>query len=136
MYKIHEKFPDFDGNMIEDDFYFNLTEQELTEMQFGVAGGMVAMLQKIIGSKSTPELIKYFKEILIASYGQKDPDGIHFRKSQQIIDDFVSTNAFSQIYMRLATNEEEAQKFINGVMPKRAKQENNQGTIPFPADKK
>ena len=88
------------------------------------------MLQKIIGAKSTPELIKYFKDIIVRSYGERDPDGIHFRKSQQIIDDFVSTNAYSQIYMRLATDEKAAQEFINGVMPK--KKEN---TIPFPENK-
>lgn len=130
MYKIHEKYPDFDGNMIEGDFYFNLTEAEITEMQYGVSGGMVAMLQKIIGAKSTPELIKYFKDIIVRSYGERDPDGVHFRKSQKIIDDFVSTNAYSQIYMRLATDEKAAQEFINGVMPKK-----KESTIPFPENK-
>lgn len=130
MYKIHEKYPDFDGNMIEGDFYFNLTEAEITEMQYGVSGGMVSMLQKIIGAKSTPELIKYFKDIIVRSYGERDPDGVHFRKSQQIIDDFVSTNAYSQIYMRLATDEKAAQEFINGVMPKK-----KESTIPFPENK-
>lgn len=136
MYKIHEKFPDFDGNMIEDDFYFNLTEAELTEMQYTIPGGMVSMLQQIVGARAIPELIKYFKELLTRSYGKRDPDGVHFRKSQQIIDDFTSTNAFSQIYMRLATDEKAAQEFINGIMPKQKPQDNQNGTIPFPADKK
>lgn len=119
MYKIHEKFPSFDGNMIEDDFYFNLTEQEITEMQYEIPGGMVAMLQQIVGAKSTPELIKYFKDLILRAYGKKDPDGVHFRKSKEITDDFTSTNAFSQIYMRLATDEQAAQEFINNVMPKK-----------------
>lgn len=40
-------------------------------------------------------------------------------KSPEILAEFTETEAFSKLYMELATNVEEAAAFVNGVLPNR-----------------
>ena len=39
-------YTDFDGNERTEDFYFNLSKAEVTEMELGVTGGMTQLLNK------------------------------------------------------------------------------------------
>lgn len=98
-------------------FYFNLSEAELHEMEFGVQGTYSAMIQKIIDAQDTPTLIKIFKELLFKCYGEKSEDGRRFRKSEELSKAFSETEAYSILYMELATNAEAAAEFVNGVLP-------------------
>ena len=118
MYKKTITYNDFDGNERTEDFYFNLTPQECTEMQLSTKGGFDAYIEKIVAAKDTPEIIKQFKEIIDISYGQKSADGRKFEKSEEILNDFKSTNAYSMLYMELGTDDKAAAEFINAVLPK------------------
>lgn len=118
MYKITETFPDFNGDTRTEDFYFNFMESELTHMQFKTKGGLAGTIQKIVATKDTPGLIDIFEELLQKSYGEKTADGRGFKKSKELLEDFMATQAYSQIYMRLATDNKAAQDFINHVVPK------------------
>lgn len=109
---------DYDGNERTEDFYFNLSEAEITEMQLSMEGGMQAYIQKIIAAKSQLELVKLFKKILLASYGKKSPDGRLFVKNEQNTAEFVAHPAYSKIYMELVTDETKASEFVNGLIPK------------------
>ena len=75
MYKIREKYEDYDGNERVEEFYFNLTKAEITDMELTTEGGMSAMLNRIIAAKDTSKLIAVFKDLILRSYGQKSPDG-------------------------------------------------------------
>ena len=44
-------YTDFDGNERTEDFYFHLTEQELTEWELSVDGGLSGVLTRIINSR-------------------------------------------------------------------------------------
>lgn len=135
MYKIHEKYTDYDGVEREEDFYFNLTEAEITEMELTTEGGMSAMLNRIIAAKDSTKLIAVFKDLLLKSYGQKSPDGRRFIKNQELTTDFVETPAYSQIYMRLASDDKSATEFVNNIIPKNLsdKAKAKQGNV-IPAD--
>lgn len=119
MYKKTVKYTDFDGIERTENFYFNLTEAELVDLDFGTSGGMKERLQNIIDSKDQPALIKAFKDIVLMAYGEKSDDGKYFRKSQEIRDRFTSTQAYSDIYMELVGNDMEAATFINSIVPKK-----------------
>lgn len=119
MYKKTITYEDFDGNERTEDFYFNLTPQECTEKQLSTKGGLDNYITKIINAKDTPEIIKQFKEIIDISYGCKTPDGRNFKKSEEILNDFKSTNAYSMLYMELGTDDVAAAEFINNVLPKK-----------------
>lgn len=110
-------YKDFDGNERTEDFYFHLTEQELTEWELSVDGGLSGVLSRIINSKDNKKLIEIFKDLLIRSYGVKTPDGRGFVKNQEVLNDFIYTQAFSDIYMELATDDNAASEFVNGIIP-------------------
>lgn len=118
MIKKTVEYTDFDGNKRKEDFYFHLTEAEVADWELSIEGGLSKMLVNIIKSNDIRKIIPIYKEILIKSYGVKSPDGRRFIKNDEVRDDFVQTQAFSDLYMRLATDAEEGSNFIKGIMPK------------------
>ena len=117
MFKKTIKYTDFDGNERKEDFYFNLTKAELLEMQLSIDGGLQGHLERIIKTQSQPELIKMFKEIIMRAYGEKSPDGKRFMKSDEIRQNFECTEAYSELFMELATNSDAAAEFVNALLP-------------------
>lgn len=118
MEKITLTYEDFNEEERTEDFYFNLTEAELAEMELSTTGGFSEMIQRIIAAKDTPSIIKVFKELLLKAYGEKSADGKRFIKSPELSEAFSQTNAYSQLFMKLATDDEYAAKFVNGLVPK------------------
>lgn len=110
-------FVDYNGVERTEAFYFNLSKAELTEFNLSVDGGVEPLIREIISTKDIPKLAECFKKIITLSYGKKDVDGRNFRKSKEILDDFLSTEAYSELYMRLISNTDDAIAFINGVVP-------------------
>ena len=115
------KYTDYDGNEREEDFYFNLSKAEITEMELSKEGGMSEYIKKISATQNGPELIKLFKDIIIKSYGEKSLDGKRFIKNKELTEAFIQTEAYSELFVELASNADEAVKFINGIMPKNMK---------------
>lgn len=114
-------YTDFNGRERTEDFYFNLTQAELAQLESSVPGGISEYIQQIKDSENVPELVNLFKRIILMSYGEKSEDGKRFMKKKNgelLADVFESTEAFSVLFMELATNEEAATQFVNGVVPK------------------
>ena len=110
-------YTDYNGVERTEDFYFNLSEAEIIDMEQTTPGGMAAMLQGLLDAKNVPELAKVFRDIVRKAYGVKTPDGRRFMKSEEILRDFVETEAYSQIYMMLATDLDYAGEFMKGIFP-------------------
>lgn len=110
-------YTDYNGVERTEDFYFNLTKAEITEMELSTAGGFAEMLEKIVASQDAPSIIKVFKDLVLKAYGEKTPDGKRFVKSEEISTAFSQTEAYSQIFMELATDADAAAKFVNGIIP-------------------
>ena len=121
MYKITETYTDYDDNQRTEDFYFNYSEAELTDLQFSVSGGLAGMIDKIIKTNDMPKLVELFRELIQKAYGEKSNDGRRFIKAPELTKEFTETVAYSQIYMRLATDSKAAQEFINKVVHKSMK---------------
>ena len=96
---------------------FNLTEAEITEMELMTDGGLSDSIKKIIAAQNTPQIIETFKNLLLKSYGQKSADGRLFIKNKKLTEEFTQTNAYSQFFMELATDDKAAIAFINGIIP-------------------
>ena len=118
MFKKTIKYTDFDGNEREETFYFNLTEAEVTKMELGASGGYSNMLRRIIASQDSAEIMKTFEQFIIDSYGEKSADGREFVKSPEITQKFMSTEAYSKLFIELCTDTNAAAEFANGVLPK------------------
>ena len=119
MYKKTMTYLDYNDVEVTEDFYFNMSEAELTKMEIETKGGMEALLDKIIKTKDVYEMMKLFEKLIELSYGEKDPDGRHFNKSPEILARFKSTPAYSDMYMELASDDKAAADFVNGIIPKR-----------------
>lgn len=117
MFKETITYTDYNGVERKEDFYFNLSQAELAEMELGMAGGMSAMITRIIDSRDDTEIMKIFKSLILASYGEKSADGKYFNKGEEISRKFTCTEAYSQLFMRLATDSEYAVAFVKGIIP-------------------
>ena len=120
MLKKNIKYVDYDGNERTEDFYFNLNKAEGIELQLGTVGGLTKTLEKIVQEKDASRIIEYFKTLILKAYGEKSADGRRFIKSQELRDAFEQTEAYSELFMELASNAQMAAEFVNGVLPKEA----------------
>jgi hypothetical protein len=111
-------YTDFNEQERTEDFYFNLTKAEILEMETSVDGGMTQMLNRIVAMQDNKKLVEEFKAIIVKSYGEKSPDGKRFIKSKELADAFTQTEAYSDLFMELATNAASAADFVNGIIPK------------------
>lgn len=112
------KYVDYDNNEREEDFYFNLSQAELTTMQMSEVGGLEKKLDNIIKAQDAPRIMEMFRDIIRRSYGVKSPDGRRFIKSEALSDEFEQTEAYSILFMELCTNADAAASFVQGILPK------------------
>ncbi len=111
-------YTDYDGVERTEDFFFNLSKAEVAEMELSNHGGMERLIQQIAVTQDRKRLVELFKEIILKSYGEKSMDGRRFIKSKELSEAFSQTEAYSELFMQLATDTEMASAFINGIMPK------------------
>lgn len=110
-------YTDYNGVERTEDFYFNLSKAELAEMELSTSGGYTEMLTKIIKAQDRTTLIAIFKDFIMKSYGVKSPDGRRFIKNDEVREEFAQTEAYSILFMELATDDNKAVEFVNGILP-------------------
>ena len=110
-------YTDYNGAQRTEDFYFNLTKAEIMEMELSTTGGLAGMIERVVASQDAPAIIKIFKELVLKAYGEKSPDGKRFVKSEELSTAFSQTEAYSILFMELATDSDAAAKFVNGIIP-------------------
>lgn len=110
-------YPDYNGVERTEAFYFNLTKAEILEMALGTSGGFVEMVNRIVAAQDSPSILQLFKDLVLKAYGEKSPDGKRFIKSDELREAFSQTEAYSQLFVELATDANAASEFINGIVP-------------------
>lgn len=110
-------YVDYNGTERTEDFYFNLSKAEIAKMELEIPGGMTEMLKRITAAQDTPSLVKIFEDLILRSYGVKSDDGKRFIKTPELKEEFKQTEAYSELFMELATNADAASAFINGIIP-------------------
>lgn len=110
-------YTDYNGVERKEDFYFNLTKAEVMEMQMTTEGGLAERIQKIVDAQNATEIIKVFKKLVLDAYGIKSDDGRRFIKNDVVRDEFAQTEAYSILFMELATDADKASEFVNGIVP-------------------
>lgn len=126
MYTIPIKYTDYNGNERSENFTFNLSKAEIVEMELSTQGGFAERIQRIIDAQDTPTLVKLFKDLILKSYGIKSADGRRFEKSEELSTEFSQTEAYSELYMKLATDAEAATAFVNNIVPRDISEQINQ----------
>lgn len=108
-----------------EDFYFNLSKAEVVEMEMSTTGGLAEMIKRIVATQDQPAIIKIFKDLILKAYGEKSADGKRFIKSEELAIAFSQTEAYSILFMELATDADAAAKFVNGIVPADAAKQAN-----------
>ncbi len=110
------KYTDYNGVERTEDFWFNLSKAELMEMEMSERGGFAEKIERVVAAQDAPTIIKIFKDLILKAYGQKSPDG-RFIKNDTLSKEFSETEAYSELFMKLATDADAAAKFVNGIIP-------------------
>ena len=111
------KYVDYNGVEREETFCFNLNKAEIMEMEMSTSGGLTEMINKIVETQDAPAIIKVFKDLVLKAYGVKSPDGKQFIKNEKLATEFAQSEAYSELFMELATDADAAAKFVNGIIP-------------------
>lgn len=111
-------YTDYNGVERTEDFYFNLSQAEIMDMEMSITGGMTQMINKIVDAKDNNALYKLFTDLIMKAYGEKSADGRRFIKSKEISESFTQTEAYSVLLNEFVTDSDSAAKFVNGIIPK------------------
>ena len=108
-----------DWNDLErtEDHYFNLNKPEVVKMQESVKGGYDVQLKAIAAGMNGAGIMKFFEDLITASYGEKSDDGRRFEKSPEISKAFMETRAYEALFEELITDAKAAAEFVNAIMP-------------------
>ena len=110
-------FEDYNGMQRTEDHYFHLNKAEIAKMEMSVQGGLAERIKRIVAAQDQPAIIEVFEDLIKRSYGVKTADGRGFDKNPKHIEEFMATEAYSILFMELATDAEAAAAFINGIIP-------------------
>lgn len=117
MIKKTVNYINFNGEEVTEECYFNLSKAEITEMEVIVEGGYTKLLEDVVASKDNRKILEVFKDLILKAYGIKSEDGRRFMKSDKLSEEFSQTEAFSEVFMDLATNSKSATAFVEGIIP-------------------
>lgn len=110
-------YTDYNGEIRSEDFYFNMSKADVLKLEMMTEGGMEGYINKIINERNQKKIVELFCDIIEMSYGVKTLDG-GFDKDPSHFKKFKQTEAYSELFTRLATDADYAATFINGIMPK------------------
>ena len=112
-------YTDYNGNSVTEDFYFNLTRAEVLEIEMSTdkAVGLEAMVLELEATRDGKRIMELFKKLIRMSIGKKSADGRRFIKNDEIADEFMQTEAYSDLLMELLDAEKGA-AFFNAIVPK------------------
>ena len=97
MFKIHQKYTDFEGHEREEDLYFNFTEPQLREFLDKDPSFTEKNLANLIATRDAKQMLEALQKLIIAAYGERAQDGKVFRKNPDITEDFKYSAAFAQL---------------------------------------
>lgn len=116
------EYRNLDGEMLKEDFYFDISEDQLIELELTWEGGFIAWLQSIVDSAASDEpdgglIMKGMRTLIGLSVGRRHEDGVQFIKDDDIKARFMNSNAYTRLFMELVTDEEKGSEFTVGIMP-------------------
>lgn len=116
-------YKDFNDEEVSEDHFFHLSTAELVELEMSYEGGLSVAMQRIIDAEDGGAIIREFKKIILGSYGKRSADGRRFVKTQELRDEFESSEAYSTLFMELVTDAGAAADFVNGIIPANLKED-------------
>jgi hypothetical protein len=121
------KYKDFDEQDVEEEFYFNISEAEVIELEHEHKGGMSGWLEELVKIEDNRQMFAELKKIILLSYGEKSPDGKQFLKKDSegrpLSAQFEQSAAYNALMFEIFSDEGNAAAFLTGVFPERVRKE-------------
>lgn len=112
-------FEDYDGNILTEDFYFNLNKAEVIDWLSTSQGYTFdKALDEMRKKTNVKGIMEAVKDLIYRSYGEKSLDGRRFVKTPEVKANFMETEAYSVLFTELVTDATAAADFVNGILPK------------------
>lgn len=116
MLKKHVKYQGFDGEIIEEDLYFNLTRMDAIELSaLYESKDLAAYMDEIVKKEDIASLYRVLKDIVLLAYGVKSEDGKRFIKNETVKKEFEESLAFAQLIEDLHETESALSEFVTGI---------------------
>jgi hypothetical protein len=109
-------FTNVDGQQVTEEYFFHLTKAELIKLEVGTEGGLQKHLQDVVKTNNASKILELFEWIMSKAYGKRTDDG-RFVKRPEDWAEFVSSEAYSELFMELITNASYAAQFVKAIVP-------------------
>lgn len=110
-------FTNFNGEEKTEDFYFHLTEADLIglNLEFGKDGIEKAM-EDFTVNEDLLGIYNFMQKTIAMAVGKKTPDG-RFVKSDLIKENFISSQAYSDMLVEFFEDPDKFTAFVEGIIP-------------------
>lgn len=125
MIKKSIKYHDYEGNLREDDFYFHLTQVELTKINSDprFPGGIEESAARANKNEDAGMMLEIVDTLISRSYGVKLADGSFVKRDPTglpLYERFVNTEAYDALMTELIQDEDGIVAFLTGCLTKDA----------------
>ena len=109
------------------DAYFHLTKHDMLMMEARHKEGYQAYLMRIVDAKDGTTILNTFTDLIGQAYGirhsRANGNGDAFIKDPTHTQEFLSSEAYSELLMELATDANAGAEFVNGLFPKQLREQ-------------
>ena len=110
-------YTDYNDREREETLYFNLSRAEFDDINDEMPGGIQGVINGLADTNNIRGFIKTVKELVKKSYGVKSNDGKRIIKNQEILDEFVQSEAYSVVLDDVLGSVESMLVFLRGIFP-------------------
>ena len=109
---LHKKvtYTNYNGEVVNEDVYFNLTSMELVKMEAKYEMSIPDKIKEVTEANDYRGIIALFEDLLLTAYGVKSEDGRRFVKDPQATKEFGDSIAYAEIFEQIILNPEAAKE--------------------------
>lgn len=109
---LHKKvtYTNYNGEVVNEDVYFNLTSMELVKMEAKYEMSISDKIKEVVDANNFQGIIALFEDLLLTAYGVKSEDGRRFVKDKQATKEFEDSIAYAEIFEQIILNPDAAKE--------------------------
>lgn len=109
------RFEDLDGNPVEQDWYFSLSESDAADMDLAHHEDLESYLSEILKNKDSKAWLSVLKDLVFAAVGKRE--GNLLVKDAETLREFKFGGAYKQFFSELIVMEDAGAAFFSSILP-------------------
>ena len=118
-----------DGKEVKEELWFHLRKDEVVRIIGRAKKDWDEYIKEMMAREDVDEIFDFLESILKLAYGERSEDGRTFRKDKKAQEDFVNSEAYSELFVEMVEDVIEdgdnTKKFFNALVG-----DPNQGSVP------